>query len=364
MRRFLYPLFLLSLLGIIYYFFGSNFSPVVEKLFFVLALIILFFLFRAIFSFVFGFLIDSLSFLVKTLLALAFFLLLLWVIWMLFLPQEAKDKVSDIFTQSGEVAEDLAENIDEEVENILNENNTESGENEENNQDGESEGENKSEENPESSPETTVTISHTLTNESASEDKTEESQESQESEEENSENNNGSESADKNTEEAAVTTWKKPVVKDANDSVADMREAGVVLTSTGPSTQKNIVAFDNVDAQMVFPAEVTLGSIENGKNFNTLETLSFETFSPEKNAQIEVSLKNSGANFEKYFSAFTTSNPDENKFFIAEQSAQSIVYVSFFEGILWEIRITLEKANPSTEDFYNVLLPISFERKD
>ena len=100
---------------------------------------------------------------------------------------------------------------------------------------------------------------------------------------------------------------------------------------------------------------------------DTLDMVDFILETPQgKNASINVSIMNEGDLYTKYAPYFTKEiSRTENQFFVEQSSSNSVSYVSFFGGDLWNITISLPTSENSTiDDFYNILLPTVFEAQE
>lgn len=163
--------------------------------------------------------------------------------------------------------------------------------------------------------------------------------------------------------------WKKPVVieptQTATASLAPDKKSPL-LVSAGVSDEKYSVAFEQSNAAMIFPKEYAVSSVVWSTNMKEEESVHFAVQTPEElRAFVTVTLQTTGENYERYSEQFKTPKNNENIFIMAEKKEKTITYVTFFNGVLWNIEISLPFVNaPQKQDFYSVLLPIIFEEKE
>ena len=438
MRNILYPFFLLSLLAGVYYFFGENFSPLMQKILLVLGLALAFFVFRGIFLFFFDWIFESFSNLFKTIIAGIVFFLLGMSVWGS-LPKNSTEKISDIFFSdtneknpissfgngvtekvaslkdtAGEKISDTTKGITNGVEGGVNkvgealdsalsvrtpshllkniktvseeskkkskkegqEKNKEITEIKENKKE-----ENKQIQNPENSDEKISgwkkpVIAYLPEQEEEKREKSEELEKNNSDALKNSGNKNAeTENKDlkivvtqntntsENTKNTENSTKQKLAAEKTNSNITKMKQSGIHLISSGARPEDYTVVLRETDAQIVFPVEYIVSQVLWTDSENTLDQVDFNVLTPEETtAKVSIALSESGATFQKYFDAFENNTTEENKFFISKTSENSRTYATFFEGILWEITISLEGERFVDQDFYNILLPISFEK--
>ena len=437
MRKILYPFFLLSLVVGIYYFFGENLAPLVQKILFVFGLAFAFFLFRGLFLFFFDWIFESFSDLFKTIIAGILFFLITIGFWGMF-PENITSKIENLFAnnsqegqvlssfkngvtegvgelseKTGNLVSQAGENISEGVSDLSNK----AGSTLSATGDSISEGAKNSVEKTQElltsdrtptnllknvkvkTETTTVEVSSgevsvdIAKNEASAWKKpvvvytADNSDENsfyvqKDKKDKNSENSNNlktsqagdesenSQKTSENSDNTAVlasenNTSKNTKAEKTNAQIAQMKKSGVRLVSSGVSKEDYTVVFRAVDAQVVFPVEYKVSQVLWTDSENTVDQVDFSVLTPnDTKAEISISLSESGDVYQKFFSRFANTSSEENQFFVSAESENSVTYATFFEGILWEITISLEGENLEKNDFYQILLPISFQKQD
>lgn len=383
MRKILYPLFLLAIVGTLGFFFWESFSPLWQKVIIVIGIILTFFVFKNILFTLFGFIFNRLSSLLKWIVSALLFALLAWGIWS-FLPNETQNKILAVKSS----LQEKTNIIDKGIASIDNAATTAKDGVIETIDDGKLAVNNQEQDSKDFIKDKELAMQESIKN----------GIEIQNNQEKNTDISKGD--TEKTLEEkglkipsviieneiyvnnnSGTVPSKKPVVQyttenniENQDNNKDLDPSSSAISSTNVTTStENTVDKNNQDAER--NAELQRRSDELAAQIENEKRLQQEALAAQEKSRllnVEAMKKNnihlinsgqenvkvegitSGTEYEKFLALTQGGSVDENIFFSSERENNMITYTTFAHKTLWKVTVTLDK-KATEKDFISII---------